>query len=255
MSTSPHMNLAARMGRWSAQHRKKAIWGWLAFVFIAFAIGSTVGTEIQQTARSGVGESGRAARTIDDHFPRHQVEEVLVQSGSASATDPSYRAVVGDVQRRLSAVPYTQAFESPYAPGNSGQISADGHSALLLFEVAGDDTQSQDRVGAALDATSAAQAAHPEFTVEQVGFASINKQLNDTVSDDLGQALKTSLPVTLVILMVAFGALVAASVPLLLALTAVFATFGIVAVLSQISPVDFSINEVVLLIGLAVGVD
>jgi uncharacterized membrane protein YdfJ with MMPL/SSD domain len=248
-------NLAARMGRWSAQHRKKAIWGWLGCVVLAFAIGGAVGTKTQDAAQSGVGQSGRAERTIDNAFPKHQVEQVLIQSGSATATDPSFRAVVANLQHRLSSVPYTQAFESPYAPGNAGQISADGHSALLRFEIAGDETQAGDRVGATLDATSAAQAANPDFTVEQVGDASINKQLNDSISDDFKQAFATSLPITLVILLIAFGALVAASVPIILALTAVLATIGLVGVLSHVSPVDQSINEVILLIGLAVGVD
>ena len=248
-------SLAARAGRWSAQHRKKAIWGWLAFAFIAFAIGSAVGTETQTSAQSGVGESGRAARTIDNGFPKHQVEQVLVQSKTATASDPSFRAVVGDVQRRLAAVPYTQSFESPYKAANAGQISGDGHSALLRFEIAGDENKAADRVQPTLDATAAAQAANPAFTVEQVGDASINKQLNDSISKDFNRAFVTSLPITLVILLIAFGALVAASVPILLALTAVLATIGIVAVISHFSPVDSSINEVILLIGLAVGVD
>src|SRR3954447_6657317 len=243
------------MGRWSAQHRKKAIWGWLALVILAFAIGGAVGTETQTAAQSGVGESGDAARTLDDSFPKHQVEQVLIQNDSVTATDRSFRAVVDSTQHRLSAVPYTQAFESPYASGNVGQISADGHSVLLRFEIAGDEMEASHRVDATLDATSAAQAANPDFTVEQVGDASINKQLNDSISDDFKQAFATSLPITLVILLVAFGALVAASVPIILALTAVLATMGIVGVLSHISPVDQSINEVILLIGLAVGVD
>jgi uncharacterized membrane protein YdfJ with MMPL/SSD domain len=257
MSADPTANpgLAARAGRWSAQHRKKAIWGWLAFVLVAFAIGGAVGTETQTNAQSGVGESGRAARTVDDAFPKHQVEQVLVQSNRATARDPSFRSAVGDVERRLAAVPYTKAFESPYKPGNAGQISADGRSALVRFEIAGDENRAEDRVGATLKATAAAQAANPDFTVEQVGDASINKQLNDSISKDFNRAFVTSLPITLVILLIAFGALVAASVPILLALTAVLATIGLVAVTSQFSPVDSSINEVILLIGLAVGVD
>ena len=125
-------NLAARMGRWSAQHRKKAIWGWLVCVVLAFAIGGAVGTNTQDAAQSGVGQSGSAERTIDNAFPKHQVEQVLIQSGSATATDPSFRAVVGDLQHRLSAVPYAQAFESPYAPGNAGQISYAAAKAGLI---------------------------------------------------------------------------------------------------------------------------
>ncbi len=247
--------LAARAARWSAQHRKKAIWGWLAFALIAFMLGGAIGTETQTNAQSGVGESGRAARTVDNAFPKHQVEQVLVQSNSATADDPSFRAAVGDVQRRLAAVPHTKAFESPYKRGNAGQISGDAHSALLRFEIAGDENQAADRVGATLKATAAAQAANPNFTVEQVGDASINKQLNDSIGKDFKRAFATSLPITLVILLIAFGALVAASVPILLALTAVLATIGLVAMTSHFAPVDASINEVILLIGLAVGVD
>ena len=247
--------LASRAGRWSAQHRKKAIWGWLAFALIAFMVGSALGTNTQTNAQSGVGESGRAARTVEGAFPKHQVEQVLVQRSGASASDPSFRAAVGDVQRRLAAVPHTTAFESPYKPGNAGQISADGHSALLRFEITGDENQTADRVGATLKATAAAQAAHGDFTIEQVGDASINKQLNDSIGKDFKRAFVTSLPITLVILLIAFGALVAASIPILLALTAVLATIGLVAVTSHLAPVDSSINEVILLIGLAVGVD
>jgi RND superfamily putative drug exporter len=252
-SASP--SLAARVGRWSARHRKKAIWGWLAFALIALMFGGAIGTKTQTDAQSGVGESGRAARTVDSAFPKHQVEQILVQSNSATASDRSFRAVVGDVESRLSAVPYTNALESPYKPANAGQISADGHSALLRFEIAGDQDQASNRVGATLTATAAAQAANPHFTIEQVGDASINKQLNDSINKDFSRAFVTSLPITLAILLIAFGALVAASLPILLAMTAVLATIGLVAVTSQFSPVNSSINEVILLIGLAVGVD
>src|SRR5947199_8263375 len=134
-------SLAARAGRWSAEHRKKAIWGWLAFALVAFMIGGAIGTKTQTNAQSGVGESGRAARTLDGAFPKHQVEQVLIQSGRATATAPRFRAAVDDVQRRLAAVPDTKAFESPYKPGTAGQISADGRSALLRFEIDGDENQ------------------------------------------------------------------------------------------------------------------
>jgi RND superfamily putative drug exporter len=248
-------SLAARAGRWSATHRKKAIWGWLAFVIVSFAIGGAVGTQVLQQDELGVGESGRADQTIQGAFPRSAEELVLVESDTETATDPSFRAAVADVQRRLAQVPYVQELESPYAPGNGGQISADGRAALVRFEIVGDDDQTQDRVGAALDAVAAAQAASPGFTIGETGDASVNKQLNESISDDFKQALFTSLPITLLILLLAFGAVVAAAIPLLLALTAVVATIGLMGPISQISGVDSSINEVILLIGLAVGVD
>jgi RND superfamily putative drug exporter len=248
-------SIAARAGRWSASHRKTAIWGWLAFVVVAFAIGGAAGTETLQQDQLGVGESGRASRTIEGAFQRSADELVLVQSDTATATDPNFREVVADVERRLKQVPYTQDFESPNAPGNRGQISSDGRSALLGFEILGDDDQTQDRVGPPLHAVSAAQAANPGFTVAESGDASVNKSINDSISDDFKQALFTSLPITLGILLIAFGALVAAGVPILLALTAVGATIGLMGPISHIGAVDTSVNEMILLIGLAVGVD
>ena len=63
-----HTNtFAGRMGRWSAQHRKKAIWGWIAFVVIAFAVGNAVGTK-QPTHDDYVGQSGQAEKLFADHF-------------------------------------------------------------------------------------------------------------------------------------------------------------------------------------------
>src|SRR3954466_6352025 len=86
--------LAARAGRWSAQHRKKAIWGWLAFALIALMGGRMLGAQTRGAAQRGVGGSGHPERPIGDAFPKHAVEQVLVQSRSATASDPSFRAVV-----------------------------------------------------------------------------------------------------------------------------------------------------------------
>src|SRR5262249_32562128 len=124
------------------------------------------------------------------------------------------------------------------------------------YQITGKDSEVMDRVKPAVSAVSSVQAAHPGFTVGEFGDASTNQQINKVVEDDFGKALKTSLPVTLIILLIAFGALVAAGGPLLLAPTAVMATIGIMGPLSHvIGGVDSSINEVILLIGLAVGVD
>ena len=151
-------NLAARAGRWSAEHRKIAIWGWLGLVFVVFVLGNAAGTVTQENSQSGVGESGRGSATIHRAFPKHVSEEVLIVNRSVPASDPSFRAVVSDVQRRLEATPYTQGFESPYAVGNHARISRDGHSALLRFEIAGQESQAKHRVGPTLAAGDRAAA-------------------------------------------------------------------------------------------------
>ncbi len=250
------LNVAARMGRWSAQHRKTAIWGWLAFVIVAFMIGGAVGTKTLDNAHLGVGESGRADRTIDAAYPKSADELVLVQSATENPNSLPVRAAVGDAQFRLSKLPYVYAIESPYTPANRSQISADGHSALTRFKIAGNQSTAKKRASETLAAIDATQAAHPQLTVGEFGQASSDNQVSTSISNDFKTALVTSLPITLLILLIAFGALVAAGVPLLLGLTAVLGTIGLVGVISHIgSGVDQSINEVILLIGLAVGVD
>ena len=250
------LNVAARMGRWSAQHRKTAIWGWLAFVIVAFMIGSAVGTRTLDNAHGEVGESGRADRTVDAAYPKSADEMVLVQSATENANSLPFRAAVGDAQFRLSQLPYVYAIESPYTPANRSQISADGHSALTRFKIAGNQSTAKKRASETLAAIDATQAAHPQLTVGEFGQASSDNQVSTAISNDFKTALVTSLPITLLILLIAFGALVAAGVPLLLGLTAVLGTIGLVGVISHIgSGVDQSINEVILLIGLAVGVD
>ena len=252
----PHSNLAARAGRWSAQHRKTAVLGWLAFVAIAFVIGGMVGTKTLAPEDQGNGSSQHADQVRADSFPKEASESVLVQAkGDGKATDPAFRAAVQDTAARLAAAKDVRDVESPFAKGNEGQISEDGRSALVNFKVSGDLEQSEERVDASLAATAAAQKAHPELRIEQFGDASAAKALNASFEKDFQRAETLSLPITLLILIVAFGALLAAGVPLLLGLTAVMGTLGLLAPISQIVPMADAASSVVLLVGLAVGVD
>ena len=148
-----------------------------------------------------------------------------------------------------------QDVKSPLAKGNEGQISEDGRSALVTFSLPDPEEGSDEIVDASLAATAAAQKANPDLRIEQFGDSSADKALGAALDDDFKRAEFLSLPITLLILIVAFGALVAAGVPLLLAITAVIGTLGLVGPISQIVPMEESANSVILLIGLAVGVD
>ncbi len=249
-------NFAARAGRWSAQHRKTAIIGWLVFVVLAVFVGSSLGTKNISNANSGTGSSGHGDRVIDRAFPDSTGESVLVQSrGHARPSDPGFRATVRAVIKGVSAQPGVQKVKSPYAADNAGQISKDGRSALVSFEIAGNDDLTSKRVDAVLKSVDSLQASHPQYRVEEFGGASADKAVSKSFSDDFKKAETLSLPITLLILVIAFGSLMAAGIPVLLALSGVLATIGLIGAVSQIAPVDESISSVVLLIGLAVGVD
>src|SRR5215210_8309447 len=126
---------------------------------------------------------------------------------------------------------------------------------VVNFENRGDSEKAEDKVAPILAATAAAQKAHPELNIEQFGTASTGKAVSKMFEDDLKKAETISLPITLVILLLAFGALVAAGLPLLLGVTAVIATGGITSLLSHLSPATENLGAVVVLVGLAVGVD
>jgi uncharacterized membrane protein YdfJ with MMPL/SSD domain len=256
--TSSSPSLAARIGRWSTRHRGKAIAGWLVFVAIALFVGSAVGTVTPSDDGSGHGDSATADRIVNDAYPDRADETVLVQApaqGGTTARDPGFRATVDDVVRRVSAQPGVVNVKSPYGAGNTGQISADDRSALVTFDINGDSDLAEQRVDAVETAVKAAGDRHPSMFVGQFGDASADKALNKAFGDDFAQAGMLSIPVTLIILVLTFGALVAAGVPLLLGVTAVVGTIGLLGPISHLVSLNDFINEVVLLVGLAVGVD
>jgi uncharacterized membrane protein YdfJ with MMPL/SSD domain len=251
-------NLAARAGRWSAQHRKLAIWGWVGFVLVALALGGAMGTKTLSDSASGVGESARAERTLENAFPSAAEETVLVQvRGKGGADAAALRGGVRDIETRLGALSTVRGLTGPYDAGGEGQLSADGRSALVRFRLPeGNGHDPQEEVDPALAAVAAAQRQHPELRIEEVGDASGEKAVSASLGEDFAKAETTSLPVTLLILLVVFGSLIAAGVPLLLALSAVAATIGLLGPISHLfGPVAEQISSVVLLIGLAVGVD
>ena len=247
-------NIAARMGRWSAQHRKIAIWGWLAGVAAAFFIGSMIGQKNLEPDEAGVGESGRVDRILADDFENPAVERVMIQSPTTEAGSPAFKAVIADVVKRLDAVPEVAKIDSPLDQANFNLVSADGHTALVDVEIAGDPDDAVDKIAPVVAAVDAAEGANAGFVIESFGVTA-EDQINGAFEDALKRAGELSIPITLLILLLTFGALVAAGIPLLLALTAVIATMGLIAIPSQIVPLDQSIGAVVLLIGLAVGVD
>jgi uncharacterized membrane protein YdfJ with MMPL/SSD domain len=254
----PKRNIAASVGRWSARHRKIAIIGWVAFVILAFFVGGKVGTQELTQKQSGVGDSGRAERILENAYPDKAHEAVLLQSSAYTADDPEFRAAIRDVQHRLHGVQGVLKIGDPYAKTNGGVINKTGHSAMLAFEIPGDaekDKAVTTIVDKALAAVTAADEASSQIRIEEFGDASSSSGFDKLVQDDLKKAEMISLPLTLVVLLLTFGTLLAAGVPLLLALTGVLGTFGLIGPISQIAPVEESIKNVVLLIGLAVGVD
>jgi uncharacterized membrane protein YdfJ with MMPL/SSD domain len=250
-------NIAARMGRWSANHWKTAVFGWLAFVVAAFYIGNAVGTKTIKDEDAGTGQSHRADQILKDGFPQSDAltEIVLVQSSSKKVSNPEFRATVNDVVSAVKGNPEVKNIKSPLNPAHGDQVSNDGRTVMVTWEMKGKYDHAKTKIDAVQAAVDKVGAAHPTFYVGEAGAVSSHKAIDKMFSDQLKTAGERSIPITIIVLLLVFGALVAVGVPLLLALSGVIATVGLVALPSHLVPMDSNVSAVILLIGLAVGVD
>jgi RND superfamily putative drug exporter len=252
-------NIAARMGRWSASHWKIAVFGWLAFVVVAFMIGAKVGTKNLSTEDTSTGQSHRADLILKQGFPEAdrnpQTEFVLVQSSKLSVNAAAFRSTINDVIGSVKGNPNIKNLKSPLDPAHPDLVSQDRSTAMVTFDMKGKYDNATKKIAPIEAAVAKVAADHPGFYVGEAGAISSGKALDKMFNDQLKLAGERSIPITIIVLLLVFGALVAVGVPLLLALSGVIATIGLVALPSHIVPMDQNVDAVILLIGLAVGVD
>ncbi|MFE2831993.1 MMPL family transporter [Streptomyces mirabilis] len=247
--------IAARAGGWSARHRWAAVGIWVLFVVLAMGLGSAAGRVDVKESDQLKGETHTAAKIIEDSGIKAPAgESVLIQGKDANvkATDADFRAAVTAVVKAVEGTGKVTDVTSPY---DTKTISRDGRSALVQFDMRGDADTAGDRVEPVLNAVKDVQKDHAGLRIEEIGGASMQKTFSDAFGDDFKKAEYSAVPVALGILLIAFGALVAALLPVALALTAIMATMGLMGIVSHLQPMSDTANSVMLLVGLAVGVD
>ena len=250
-------NIAARMGRWSASHWKTAVFGWLAFVVAALFIGNVVGTKNIKEEDYNTGQSHRADQILREGFPQAdpQTEIVLVQSSKLTVNAAAFRSTINDVLAAVDGNPAIKNLKSPLAAANGDLISDDRSTVMVTFDMKGKYDDAKTKIDPIEAAVAKVAAANPGFYVGEAGSVSSGKALDKMFNDQLKLAGERSIPITIIVLLLVFGALVAVGIPLLLALSGVMATIGLVALPSHLVPMDNNVAAVILLIGLAVGVD
>ncbi|MEJ3746736.1 MMPL family transporter [Actinomycetes bacterium KLBMP 9797] len=242
--------LTTRIGRWSANHPWLAIAAWLFFVVASVVGGSLAGTVKATTQDSLHGELARADRIERaGAFPDAPATESVLIAARVGELDATHaRAAATDLSDRMRALPEVAQVADP--------ITAPRRDALLVeVEMDGSADDADARVGPLLAVTAQVQQRYPDLRVEQVGSASLAEALTGTLAADFRKAEFISVPVALVILLFSFGALIAAGVPVLLALTAVAGAMGLGQFASHVFPAGELVNSIILLIGMAVGVD
>jgi RND superfamily putative drug exporter len=250
------MNIAYRAGRWSAAHWKTATLLWLLVVIGAAIGGQLAGTVSLTDSEQSNGQAALAQKMLNDHgFPNHASETVLVQNGALKASDPRFKHEIAVVAGRLQAMPQVTSLQSPLSPGNAGQISKDGHSAVVTFNMRGNPDTAQNRVQPLLNTVASLQRSSGGFTVAEFGDASGNRAMQSSINSGVTKAEELSVPITFLILLIGFGAVVAAGIPVLLGFSAVIGAGGLAAGVSHVVHASGSTSAVMLLMGMAVGVD
>ncbi|HZB67488.1 MAG TPA: MMPL family transporter [Ornithinibacter sp.] len=243
---------------WSMRHR----WLVLALSVLALAAGialmATSGIQTTPPEDQLVGDSAVAAE-IEERAGLYgtPTETVVATAKDGSLTDAEVTTIGTELATAYRDVEGIADIGEPRA-------GADGRSVVLTLTLDAEDDPAEgstapspsEAVGPSLEATAAFAAANPELTVGQIGDGSVTKEVDATLGADFKRAELISIPLTLAILLVAFGAVVAAGVPLVLGLGSVGVALGLTAAASNgILPVDPNAQSLILLIGLAVGVD
>jgi putative drug exporter of the RND superfamily len=242
--------MVQRAANWSARHKKTAVFGWLLLVVAAVLVGQRVGTS--NISSYDPGQSGQAERVLDRSYVQQPDSESVLIQGRPGATmaDPRLRQAVGKVVATLRALPQSATgIQSPFtSPGMTS-----GRSALVTFNVAGKPGNDDQAVVPAMNAIAALHV--PGVTIGEAGGATLDRAIGDSSSQDFHKAEITSVPISLALLVIVFGALVAAGIPLLLAGTAVVSAISLLAIPSRWLPINGTTSSIVLLVGMAVGID
>lgn len=267
------------MAVWSSHHRLLVGLGWLLVIVVAMGASIVMPTKTSWE-QEGIGEAGDALRLYEERFGERQVppQEVVVFSSATQVDDPAYRRTVEDLMTRLSElrteeirdVGGTRVSEykrivsgsfthydtglpreaSPLvAPSDSGDVS------LALVSLQGDVLTAKENIDPVVRTVAQVSEESPGFTILSGGEASTFAEQDKIIEEDLGRALMLNLTVTLVILLLVFRAPVAALIPLTLAIAAVLTAFGVLSVISQSYTLSPIYTEMVLLMGLATGID
>ncbi|AGL16448.1 RND superfamily drug exporter-like protein [Actinoplanes sp. N902-109] len=222
---------------------------WIAFVAACLAIGSTVPARTATSLESTVGQAAKAEQMLRGAgLADPATENILITARTGRLDVNAARAAAAAVNSRLSALPEVAQIGIP--------VTADRKDAVLLPVVLrGDPDTAIDHLAGLRAATDAVAGQFPALRLAQTGSASLTDGLAEQSAKDLDAAGVISLPLTLVILLVVFGALLAAGVPLLLGLSAVAAAFGLSSLMSHLLPSTGTTSAMILLMGMAVGVD
>ncbi|MEV5568157.1 MMPL family transporter, partial [Streptomyces sp. NPDC052196] len=241
--------ITVRVASWSARHPGRAIAGWFVFVALCLAIGGAVGTVDAGDKDYWVGEAGRAeAIAAEGNLQHKPTERIMITERSGAEPGANAMSAARDVAGRMRQLPEVDHVAAPVR-------SADGTMLMVEVTMKAKRLEAQRHIQPLLDQSVEVQRKNPDLKVEESGEASVSKGLDTSRADDLAASEKITFPITLITLLVVFGSLIMVGVPLLLAVSSIGAAMGLSQLISHLVPDAGVGKSVILLIGMAVGVD
>lgn len=238
-----------KIARWSVRHPWRALGTWMLLVIAAVACGAAITMQTTTDADYRVGQSGTAAEQIQRAgLDAPDSEFVVLSRASGGTVGADVRATARRIAADIRHDSHVRHVAAPSASPDKKLIIV----PITMKTVA--DGEDPD-IGGITAAVDDAQPRAPALHIVQTGDTSLNDAINARVGDDLGSAELTSLPITIGLMLIVFAALIAAGIPVFLAITSVFATMGLMGPVSLLLPMEPTVTSVILLIGMAVGVD
>ena len=250
-----NLSFTGRIASWSAGHRWWVVGASALFIVLMIMVLGNV--ETKTLDYEGEGESATGFELINDRFDvvATPTEQLIFSNPSLNVNNPTYRSTVDGLVRELRALPEVESVTSFYDTQDPGMVSENGNVLLAQVVIEGDVDDADEKVDAILDTVREAATQADGFEIAIGGAVSIEKQLSDIDEEDFGTMIMVTMVLALVLMLIAFRALVAAALPLILALGAIFSALGVAALVSNVYPMVDFLAQVVLLMGMAVGVD
>jgi RND superfamily putative drug exporter len=241
--------ITLRVASWSAMNPGRAIAGWFAFVVLCLVAGFAIGTNNAAAKDYQVGESGRAeAWATQGDLQRKPAEQVMITARSGKLDRAKAQSAAQDITARMRKLPEVLEVADPLPSKNGSML-------MVQVTMKGVKLEAKEHVDPLQEQTEQVQRAHQDLIVEETGDASVSKGLDKQRSSDLATSEMITFPVTLITLLIVFGSVVMTGVPLLLAISSIAAAVGLSMVVSHLLP-DAGVGmNVIILIGMAVGVD
>ena len=264
-SANTGLSFTARLAHWSAVHRWIILLATVIVIVLAVFSIIAVGTETRDDD-SGVGESGKGSALLNERFAadpsatqparRTRREGVIFSNPSLDANDPRFVETVESAMQSFRDLPQVIAAVSYFDTQDASMFADDGNAVLASVTLQNpEDPAGRIDIEPFVDTVRQASNQAVGFEIGVVSFRILDDELDEILTEDFNRILIYSLVIGLVILVLAFRALVAAVIPLAMAVGSIFTAIGIAALVSQVYPLVELYAEMILLMGLAVGID